>query len=52
MKKLRTAHLRQLLQYITERDRVGWHFGNKEQFEKRQKDLKEWIENAIKKKET
>lgn len=39
----------QLLCYIEEREREGWHYGNKQQFEKRHKNIKKYIENLIKK---
>ena len=45
---LRKTHLDQLLSYINERERTGWYYGNKKQFEKRHNELKMWIENAIK----
>lgn len=35
----RKAHLRQLASYIRERDRDGWYYGPRDQFEKRHKDL-------------
>jgi hypothetical protein len=30
--------------YIHERDRDGWYYGPREQFEKRHKDLIKWVE--------
>jgi hypothetical protein len=33
------AHLRQLATYIHERDREGWYYGPREQFERRHADL-------------
>ena len=36
---LRKAHLRQLATYIRERDREGWYYGPREQFERRHADL-------------
>jgi len=36
---LRKAHLLQLAEYIYQRDIEGWYYGNREQFEKRHKDL-------------
>jgi hypothetical protein len=36
---LRKAHLRQLATYIHERDREGWYYGPREQFERRHADL-------------
>ncbi len=38
---LRKAHLRQLANYIHERDREGWYYGPREQFERRHADLLE-----------
>lgn len=39
LKGLRKAHLRQLAGYIRERDREGYYYGPREQFEKRHQDL-------------
>ena len=36
---LRKAHLRQLVSYIHSRDREGWYYGPREQFERRHADL-------------
>ena len=36
---LRKAHLRQLATYIRKRDREGWYYGPREQFERRHADL-------------
>ena len=44
---IRLAHLRQLLDYIEHRDRDGWYYGPREQFEKRHADLLKWIDNAV-----
>ena len=44
---LRKAHLRQLATYIHARDREGWYYGPREQFERRHADLlklADWIE--------
>ena len=38
---LRKAHLRQLVEYIRQRDDDAWYYGNREQFEKRHADLLE-----------
>ena len=43
---LRKAHLRQLLYYI-EHDDGEWYYGPRDQFEKRHKDLKEWVQNMV-----
>ena len=47
LKGLRLAHLRQLQAYIEHRDREGWYYGNKKQFEKRHDDLSNWIDRAV-----
>ena len=39
IKGLRKAHLRQLVEYIRRRDREGWYYGPRGQFEKRHQDL-------------
>jgi hypothetical protein len=44
---LRKTHLEQLLSYIEARDRDGWYYGNKNQFEKRHQDLLRWISMAV-----
>lgn len=36
---LRKSHLRQLVSYIRARDREGWYYGQREQFERRHADL-------------
>jgi len=36
---LRKTHLSQLINYIHARDREGWYYGNREQFEQRHQDL-------------
>ena len=36
---LRKSHLRQLVSYIHDRDREGWYYGPRDQFEQRHKDL-------------
>ena len=47
LKGLRLAHLRQLQEYIKNRERDGWYYGNKKQFEKRHDDLSVWIGRAV-----
>ena len=47
--KLKQTHYEQLLFYINESESDGWYYGNKEQFFKRHKELKEWVESLIKK---
>ena len=44
---LRRSHFLQLQAYIHERDREGWYYGDKAQFEKRHRDLKEWVSDII-----
>jgi len=44
---MRMSHFKQLLALIEMRDRSGWYYGNREQFEKRHKELKEWVEGII-----
>jgi len=39
IKGLRKTHLEQLSEYIHERDREGWYYGDREQFEARHQDL-------------
>ena len=38
------AYFSQLAGYVRERDRDGYYYGNKEQYEKRHKAILEWIE--------
>jgi len=47
LKGIRLSHLRQLLSYIENRDRDGWCYGPRDQFEKRYQDLLKWIGNAV-----
>jgi hypothetical protein len=47
LKGLRPAHLNQLYSYIENREREGWYYGNKKQFENRHQDLKKWISDAV-----
>jgi hypothetical protein len=39
IKGLRKSHLVQLVSYIHMRDRDGWYYGSKKQFEARHRDL-------------
>ena len=39
LRGLRKSHLRQLVSYIRDRDREGWYYGPREQFERRHADL-------------
>jgi hypothetical protein len=47
LKGKRITHLRQLLSYIEHREQDEWYYGNREQFEKRHKELKHWIKRAV-----
>ena len=44
---LRAVHFEQLMYYINEREREGYYYGNKEQFDKRHAEIKKWIEDII-----
>jgi hypothetical protein len=49
LKGLRKAHLRQLAGYIRDRDRDGYYYAPKEQFEKRHADLlkmADWLDGV------
>ena len=41
---LTKAMLNQLRAYVTDRDREGWYYGNKQQFEARHKAILEWLD--------
>ena len=41
---LTKTELEQLLSYVEDREREGWYYGNKEQFEKRHANIKKEIE--------
>ena len=48
--ELKAVHIRQLLQYLDDRDHgwdSGWYFGNKEQFEKRHDFLRKYLEAIL-----
>ena len=48
LKGLRLSHLRQLASYIEHRDMHDqWYYGNRMQFEKRHKELLNWIQSAV-----
>ena len=47
VKELRRAHFTQLLAYVTNREREGWYYGNRSQFEKRHSDLIKWLDSVI-----
>lgn len=46
--KLRQSHIYQLLSYIQDAEDAGWYYGNKEQYLKRQNELKAWLEELLK----
>ena len=39
------SYIHQLAEYVRYRDIAGYYYGNREQFEKRHKEILEWIEN-------
>ena len=43
-KGMRKAHFRQLLSYV---QAVDWHYGNKEQFLKRHKEIERWVQGIV-----
>ena len=45
---LRATHFEQLYQYIEDSEIEGSYYGNKKQYYKRQKELKEWLNRIIK----
>lgn len=45
--ELRKAHLEQLRWYIWEAERIGDYYDPKIHFEKRQEELKEWINKQL-----
>lgn len=47
IKGLRKTHFEQLLWYIERNQETYHHYGNKEQFLKRQEALSEWLQNII-----
>ena len=46
-KKLRKTHYEQMLSCVKEFDHVGYYYGNKEQFDKRQTEIRAWLERMI-----
>lgn len=42
---LRKAHFNQLIGYLEERDRGGWYYGNRAQFQKRHNELVKWVKD-------
>ena len=47
IKPLTRTHLEQMLSYCDARDRDPWYYGNKQYFEKRHKEIMEWIEDCL-----
>ena len=45
--KLRQSHIYQMLSYLKDCEDSGWYYGNKQQFFKRHKEIKEWLENLL-----
>ena len=45
--KLKATELNQLMSYVLDRERVGWYYGNKEQFEKRHQNIKRELEQLM-----
>ena len=45
--KFKRTELQQLLSYCEERNRQGWFYGNKEQFEKRHFEIETQIKRAL-----
>lgn len=44
---LRITHFKQLLSYIDDAKRYGWHYGNKKQYEERHGELRDWVLSII-----
>jgi len=44
---LRQTHFTQLLAYLNDRDKEGWYYGYREQFERRHEELRSWLEGVI-----
>lgn len=47
IKGLRRTHFEQLFGYVVDRERSGWYYGNKMQFEKRHEEIKMWLNGII-----
>ena len=45
--KLTYIELEQLLSYVEDRGRIGWYYGNKEQFERRHKNIQNELEKLL-----
>jgi len=44
---MRKTHLRQLLGYVLRAEEEGTYSGNKEQFWKRHKEIRDWLRDAV-----
>jgi len=44
---LRATHFEQLRDYVEHRERTNYYYGNREQYEKRHKELKVWLAQII-----
>lgn len=44
---LRATHFEQIAWYIHNAENEGCYYGNKAQYEKRQREIKQWIANLI-----
>ena len=47
IKGLRKTHFNQLMSYITDRDRLGWYYGNRKQYEQRHEEIKAWVQGIV-----
>ena len=47
--RMTQAEVAQMLEYLWERDREGWYMGNREQFERRHKSIRECLDKALRK---
>lgn len=45
--KLRQTHYDQILSMIDDRRDTGWYYGNKEQFEKREREIMLWAQYQL-----
>jgi hypothetical protein len=46
--KLRTTHFDQLISYAESAEREGWYYGNEDQFQKRHKEILEFLNEQLK----
>ena len=44
---LRVTHFEQLREYLLHREIDEWYYGRRDQFEKRHKNLKQWLDSNI-----